>query len=355
MRFGAKKLTVPIIQGGMGIGVSLGRLAGAVAACGAMGVISAVNVGFREPDFEKDPHGANIRALHREIALAKELSGGNGMVAVNIMAAVTHYDELCQAAVSAGADAIISGAGLPLSLPEHTRGTNTLCAPIVSSGRAARLLMSRYQKKYGILPDFFVLEGHMAGGHLGFSEEEILSETAKSNEEILREVLAEIQAAGVSIPVFSAGGVFSGADLARLMQLGASGVQIGTRFIATEECEAHPVFKDTILKAQKEDIRIIKSPVGMPARAVYTPLLKRLESGETLPAKRCVNCLTGCKRGRAIPYCISQALIKAVTGDLSEGLFFTGSNAWRIDRICTVKELIGEIMNEYQEWMEKSE
>lgn len=345
MKLGNKILEVPILQGGMGVGVSLSGLAGNVAKCGAMGVISSVNAGYREDDFMTNTMEANLRALRNEIKRAKEIAGGNGLVAVNIMTAVTYYEETCKCAVEAGADAIISGAGLPMSLPEFTKGTDTLCAPIVSGGRAAKLLMKHYKKRYDCMPDFLVIEGHKAGGHLGFSVEELTEGTAKSNEEILQEVLAE---AG-DIPVFVAGGVYDGKDMARLMGMGAAGVQIATRFIATDECDASDVFKQAIVNAKAEDIRIIKSPVGMPARAIYSPLLQRLDQGEKFRALRCNNCLTACKKNDEIPYCISRALIEAVKGNREDGLFFTGSNGEKVDRIMPVAELIDEIMKEYEE------
>lgn len=352
MKIKDKELAIPIIQGGMGVGVSLAKLAGNVAKCGGMGVISSVNAGFREKDFMTNPLSANLTALTKAIKEAKEIANGNGLVAVNIMCAVTHYEETVQCVIEAGADAIISGAGLPLKLPELTKGTSTLCAPIVSSGKAAMLLCKSYKKKYNLLPDFFVLEGHMAGGHLGFSKEELADNTAKSNDEILAEVLEAIKEyedeANVKIPVFVAGGVFDGKDMAHFMKLNASGVQIGTRFIATNECDAGDVFKKVIVDSKKEDIILINSPVGMPARAVNSPLLKKLASGENFPPLRCNNCLTHCKKGDKTPYCISRALIEAVEGNYEEGLFFCGSNAWRVNEIVSVEELMNTIVSEWR-------
>lgn len=338
-----KVLEVPIIQGGMGIGVSLSGLAGSVAKCGAMGTISSVNAGYREDDFLTNPVEANLRVLEREIKRAKSMSDGKGLVAVNIMTAVSNYGATCKCAVEAGADAIISGAGLPLSLPEYTKGTGTLCAPIVSSKRAAGLLMRHYKKHYDVYPDFFVIEGFRAGGHLGFSKDELKNGTAKSNREILREVKETAE----DIPVFVAGGVFDGNDMAKLMGLGAAGVQMATRFIATYECDADVRFKQAIVDAKREDILIIDSPVGMPARAINSPLIKNLAAGQKFLAKKCNNCLTACKKNADIPYCISRALIEAVKGNWDEGLFFTGSNADRVDRIMSVRELISEIMKDY--------
>lgn len=351
MQIKNKLLDIPIIQGGMGVGVSLSSLAGAVAACGACGVISSVNAGYAEGDFEINPLKANLRALEMHIRKAKKMaadSGGNGLVAVNIMTAVSNYDKTCKAAVEAGADIIISGAGLPLNLPQFTRGTDTLTAPIVSSGRAAKIIMKSYKKHYDVYPDMFVIEGSMAGGHLGFTAEDIAEHTAQSNDEILKDVLAVIEEAHADIPVFVAGGVFDGRDMAHYMCEGASGVQIATRFIATDECDASDVFKKKIVNARKEDIRIIKSPVGMPARAIDSPLLKKLAAGERFPARKCNGCLTTCKKDLSIPYCISRALIAAVKGDMDNGLFFAGSNAYRVDRIMSVRELINEIVTEYR-------
>lgn len=288
MILGGKKLEFPLIQGGMGIGVSLGRLAGHVAACGGLGVISSVNAGYREPDFQKNTKEANLRALEREIKYAKEIAQGRGLVGVNIMTAVTGYEETVRCAAKAGADVILSGAGLPLELPKFLEGSDTLCAPIVSGGRAAKLLIRQYERRYHRRPDLFVLEGHKAGGHLGFSAEDLNHHTCRENEELLKEVLE----AAEGIPVFVAGGVYDGRDMARFVKQGAAGVQIGTRFIATEECDASDAFKKAIIDCSEEDISIVVSPVGMPARAIFSPMLKRLKAGERFPAKFCSNCLT---------------------------------------------------------------
>lgn len=351
MQIKNKVLDVPVIQGGMGVGVSLSSLAGAVAASGACGVISSVNAGYAEKDFEINPLKANLRALDYHIKKAKQTvkeSGKNGLVAVNIMTAVSHYEESCKTAVLAGADIIISGAGLPLNLPQFTKGTDTLAAPIVSSGRAAKIIMKTYKKHFDVYPDMFIIEGCMAGGHLGFSSDDITNGKAQSNDEILSDVLRVTAEEGVRIPVFVAGGVFDGSDMAHYIKKGAAGVQIATRFIATNECDAADTFKQTVVNAKKEDIRIIKSPVGMPARAINSPLLERLGAGERFAARKCNGCLTACKKDDSIPYCISRALIAAVKGDWDNGLFFAGSNVDRVDRIMSVQELIDEIMAEYR-------
>ena len=229
MQIKDKVLDVPVIQGGMGVGVSLSSLAGAVAANGACGVISSVNAGYDEQDFKSSPLKANLRALDYHIKRAKQIAAEStkkGLVAVNIMTAVSHYEESCKTAVSAGADIIISGAGLPLNLPQFTKGTDTLAAPIVSSGRAARIIMKTYKKHYDVYPDMFIIEGSMAGGHLGFGADDITQGKTQSNDEILSDVLAVIEESGAVIPVFVAGGVFDGKDMAHYVNKGAAGVQM---------------------------------------------------------------------------------------------------------------------------------
>lgn len=346
-----KLLKHGIIQGGMGVGVSLSELAGNVAKEGCMGVISSVNIGYKEKDFLSNPFEANMRALKYHIQKAKEISKGNGLVAVNIMVAVSHYAETVKCAIESGADAIISGAGLPLNLPEYVKGTKALYAPIVSSKKAAELLCKRFSKKYDSIPDFMVIEGYKAGGHLGFSNKDLEGKTCQDNLTILSEVLEAIRPYEEKfkrkINIFLGGGIFTGKDMANAVKNGASGVQIGTRFIATEECDASDTFKKVIVDAKESDIKIIKSPVGMPARAVFTPLLQSLEKGKTFFAKKCNNCLKACPKGDKIPYCISRALIEAVKGNREEGLFFCGENASRVSEIVTVKELINEILTDY--------
>ena len=342
----------PLIQGGMGVGISMGRLAGSVAACDAMGVISTVNAGYREADFEKNPVEANIRALQKEIQKALTIAKGRGMVAVNAMVEVTHYEETVRAAIKAGAAAVISGAGLPLRLPEFTKGTKTAAAPIVSSPKAATLIMKTWDRHYEVTPDFIVIEGKKAGGHLGFSREELLQDTAASLKEILtgvkKAVLPFEKKYKRKIPIFTAGGVFVGQDMAEMIKAGADGVQIGTRFIATEECDASEAFKEVILSAREEDVRIIESPVGMPARAIDTGLLKKTEKSYHLFAKKCNDCLKHCKKGTETCYCISRALIEAVKGNTEDGLFFCGANVGRVQTILPVKTWIDEIIGEWR-------
>ena len=345
IQIGAKKLSLPVIQGGMGVGVSLSGLAGAVAACGGMGCISAAHPGYREADFRQDPKGANLRALKQEIGRAKELSRGLGMVAVNLMVAMRQCAELARAAVEAGADAIISGAGLPLELPSFTKGSKTAIAPMVSSGRAAKLILKTWDKRYQTTADFVVIEGCGAGGHLGFKEEELQAGSAQSLEEILPQVLEELapyeEKYGRKIPVFVAGGGLTGKDMVRFRTMGASGVQIATRLIATHECDASQGFKDAILKARSEDVHIIHSPVGMPGRAVASPLIQRVEAGERIAPEWCAGCIKTCDPSTT-RYCITNALIQGVKGDWENGLFFCGSGVDRVTEMTTVAQALEE-------------
>ena len=347
-----RALTVPILQGGMGVGVSLGGLAGAVAACGGMGCISTADTGYREPDFEKDPVSANRRALAEEIAKAKKIAGGAGIVAINAMVATQNYADAVKTAVEAGVDAIVSGAGLPLELPGLVGKADVALAPIVSSGRAAKLILRRWAKAFGRTADFVVIEGCKAGGHLGFAEEDLLAGKCQTLDEILPEVLAEVkpfeEQFGRAIPVFVAGGVYTGEDMAHYMKQGAAGVQIATRFIPTYECDASQAYKDVLLNASAEDVRIIHSPVGMPGRALNTPLVQKLSEGMRFPPKRCARCLKGCNPAQ-VPYCITHALIEAVKGNVEEGLFFCGANVGRLDKMRSVRALMDELMNEWRD------
>jgi nitronate monooxygenase len=334
---------LPIIQGGMGVGVSLSGLAGAVAAEGGVGIISSAQVGFREDDFATNAANANIRAFAKEIKKAREIANG-GIVGVNIMVATTNYADMVMTAVREKIDIIISGAGLPKNLPELVKGSDVKIAPIVSSKRAAETIIKLWQKKYNRLPDLVVVEGPEAGGHLGFSKEDLVSGKAQDVYEITREVKSVVG----DIPVISAGGIFSGADIKKALDSGASGVQMATRFVATEECDANPKFKEMYLNAKEGDIELVKSPVGLPGRAIRNPLTKLLSENDKLPILTCSRCINGCNPSVA-PYCITDALIKAVQGDTEKGLFFVGSSAYRLDKIITVKELIREIEKEYDE------
>lgn len=353
---GAKTLPLPILQGGMGIGVSLDGLAGAVARCGGMGTISSALCGFREPDFARDPRDANLRALERQVCRAKERAKGVGLVAVNIMVATAQYADSVRTALRAGADAIVCGAGLPKDLPslaDQVPESTAALAPIVSSGRAASVLCRLWERQ-GRLPDFMVLEGPLAGGHLGFSPEEARAAQAgkpRPMAQLLEEVLTALrpfeERIGHKIPVFVAGGVKNGHEMADYMKQGAAGAQFATRFIATQECDASDAYKQALLTAKQEDITIVQSSVGMPGRALRSPLIQRVEAGVQPKPDKCIRCLAVCDPAKA-PYCISRALVNAVEGDWENGLFFCGANGGQVRAVTTVQEEVEQIMQEWR-------
>lgn len=351
IKIGDKTLDIPIIQGGMGVGISLGNLAGNVALNGGMGVISTAHPGYRAPDFNTNTLEANLRELKNEIQKAKDIAKGKGMVAINAMVAIKDYAAMVEQAIKAGVDAIISGAGLPMNLPKYVENTKVKIAPIVSSSKAAKLILKTWDRKFNKIPDFIVIEGSEAGGHLGFHKEEVLNHSTQSLSEILHEVLETIkpfvEKYQQEIPVFVAGGIFDGKDIRKYVDQGASGVQMATRFIATHECDADIKYKEMFVNAKAEDIEIVKSPVGMPGRAIRTPLTATLALDKTIPVTKCYNCLIPCDP-KTTPYCISKALIEAAKGNIEDGLVFSGSNGYRIDKIVSVKELITELMEEYQ-------
>lgn len=346
LQLGNKSAKLPIIQGGMGVGVSLSSLAGAVAGEGGVGIISTAQIGYDEEGFDQDQNACNLRAIERHIKRAKEIAGeGGGLVGVNIMVALKHFAEHVKAAVKAGADVIISGAGLPVRLPELVEGSDTKIAPVVSSQKATEVILKMWDRKYHRTADFLVIEGPKAGGHLGFSNEELAGIEHLDYDQEIRDIISYKkqyeEKYDTTIPVIVAGGVFSKEDAAHALELGADGIQVATRFVATEECDASAEYKQAYLDAKKEDIRIIKSPVGMPGRALNNAFLKKVDQGK-IPIGKCYNCLAKCKPAE-IPYCITKALVDAVNGKIEDGLIFCGSNAYRLDHISTVHEVMEDL------------
>ena len=339
---------LPIIQGGMGVGISMSKLAAAVANEGGIGVLSAAMPGIHESDIAKNSDAANIRVLRNEIRKAKEMT--KGVLGVNVMVALTNFGQMVQTAIAENIDIVFSGAGLPLDLPSfRPPGSNTKLVPIVSSGRAAMLLCKKWQSRYQLLPDAFVVEGPKAGGHLGFKPQQI-DDPAFALEKITQEVIEAVKPfeneTGQRIPVIAAGGIYDGGDIDRFMKLGAAGVQMGTRFVATDECDADNGFKQAIITARKEDVVIIESPVGMPGRAVRNPFLDRVKATHVNGFKCPYHCIKSCKREKS-RYCIALALGNAKKGKFNYGFAFAGSNAWRVDRITSVKTLMQSLVAEY--------
>ena len=360
----------PVIQGGMGVGVSLSSLAGAVAKAGGIGIISTAQIGFKDQDFGKNPMAANLRAIHSELKKARE-KAPQGILGFNIMVATKEYASYVKEAVKAGADVIISGAGLPIDMPkfvaeaENENGGSekkerrTMIAPIVSSVKSALVICRMWDRKYHTAPDFVVVEGPCAGGHLGFSREQLTELGADTDHvaETFDEPAYDKEVRGIiemvkgfaekykkHIPVITAGGIFDHKDVLHQFALGAEGVQAATRFVTTEECDADIAYKEAYINAKEEDIVIVKSPVGMPGRAIKNKFLERVSQGP-LKVERCFQCLELCNPATT-PYCITKALINAAEGRIDEALLFCGSNAYRCEKIETVPEVMAALCGE---------
>lgn len=350
LKIGKKYTKLPLIQGGMGIGISLGGLAGAVAAEGGAGVISAAQIGFREPDFDEEPFTANLRAIHKEVEKARALSK-EGVIGMNIMTAMNGYESYVREAVKAGVDFIVSGAGLPVDLPAYAEGSDTAIAPIVSTEKSASVILKYWDKKYKKIPDLLIVEGPKAGGHLGFTKEQLEFFTENKYKEeigaILRLVKTYEEKYGEKIPVILAGGIDSREKAEEAFSIGADGIQVATRFVTTKECDAASEYKEAYVKAKKEDICIVNSPVGMPGRAIHNAFLEKVERGEKKLCK-CHKCLHRCNPGE-IPYCITDALIQAAEGNAEDALIFCGANAWKISEIQTVSQVVRELFPDFPE------
>lgn len=348
IKIGNKESKYPIIQGGMGVGVSLHNLAGNVSKEGGIGVISTADIGYKEEDFAKDPMKANIRAIGKEIKKAREIAGEDKIIGVNIMVALKNYSEIVKECVRQKIDLIISGAGIPKDLPEYIKNSNTKIAPIVSSFRCCKLIVEHWLKKYNYAPDMIVIEGPEAGGHLGFKKEELNENTKPKLEDITTEVVEYIKEVEKEnkkdIPVVVAGGIWDANDIKRFLKLGANGVQMATRFVATNECDASIEFKNAYINAKSEDIKIINSPVGMPGRAINNEFIKKVEN-EKSKIERCYNCIKTCNVANT-PYCITKALINSVKGEIDKGLIFCGSNVDKIKKIVSVHDLMQELVCE---------
>lgn len=353
LKIGKLTAEIPVIQGGMGVGISLSGLASAVANEGGIGVIAAVGLGMSGANLQGNMSEKNSKALRQEIKTAR--SKTDGLIGVNIMMALSDYDSLFEVSVEEKVDVILMGAGLPLKLPsrivEQGLGNiHTNFIPIVSSGRATKIIFQHWAKKYQHIPDAVVVEGPLAGGHLGFKAAELYTES-NTLESLLPEVLAavapfEIQF-GKKIPVIVAGGIYSGADIHRFIRLGADGVQMATRFVATHECDANIRFKEMYVNCQKDDLRIIESPVGLPGRAINNDFLESVSAGNKKPFKCPWKCLRTCEYTK-VPYCIANALISARQGRFGSGFAFAGANAYKVNEIISVKELVNALKREYK-------
>ena len=351
---GDLEIKIPIIQGGMGVKISRASLASAVANCGGAGTIASVGLGYNREATKADLVKASREGLQKEIRQAKQLT--KGVVGVNVMVVLSNYEDLAYTAAKEKTDFIVSGAGLPLRLPEFTEGTSTKLIPIVSSARAANIIIRTWRKRYNRLPDAIVVEGPLAGGHLGFKFEDLEPHKENMLENIVVDVLRvakEYEGPGINIPVIAAGGIFYGKDVAKFLKLGAKGVQIATRFVATFECQVADEFKKLYLAAREEDVVIIMSPVGMPGRAIRTKFVDRVMHGEKIPIQCNYQCLRTCNP-KTVPYCIAEALFNAASGNLDNAVVFAGSNVPRVKKIVSVKELMNDIVSEAVVELEKA-
>lgn len=345
---GNLKAKLPIIQGGMGVGISLSGLASAVANQGGVGVIATAGIGMQDYGFTRDFEQSNINALIEQIRKARSMS--TGIIGVNIMVALSNFSDMVKTAINEKIDVIFSGAGLPLSLPGFLKGSKkTMLVPIVSSGKAARIIAQKWINDYDYVPDAFVVEGPMAGGHLGFKPDQI-DNPEYALEKLIPDVIKEARVigerSGRAIPVIAAGGIYTGEDIYKIMQLGADGVQMGTRFVPTVECDASEAFKKCYIDAKREDIGIIKSPVGLPGRAIINEFLRSSMAGNKTPYSCPYHCITTCAYKES-PYCIALALLNAKKGNFKHGFAFAGQNAYRTESIVSVKELIDMLKSEF--------
>lgn len=343
LKIGNLTARIPIIQGGMGIGVSLSSLAGAVAKEGGIGVLSAAQIGYQEPDFKENPEKANLRAIGKHIKRARKIADG-GILGINIMAVTRNYAAYVKAAIANGIDLIITGAGLPTELPAIAKGSSAKLVPIVSPSKSARVILKLWDKKHHTAPDALIIEGPKAGGHLGFKYKDLMDPMINDkHEEDVKEILCMVkpyeEKYEKEIPVIVAGGISGREEMQHYMDMGVSGIQIATPFVVTEECDASQAYKDTYLNCKQEDIMIVESPVGMPGRAIRNKFMNLVKEKGRIAPKQCYRCMERCNPKETI-YCISQGLINAVEGKIDDALLFCGADAWKYNEMSTVKEVI---------------
>ena len=354
-KIGKYTIEKPIVQGGMGVGISWDKLAGNVSLEGGLGVVSSVGTGYYQ---DKEFSHKNIQnkpqsetnfysrdALFEIIKNTRKICG-DAPVACNVLYASNDYGRIVEDACEAGADIIITGAGLPTNMPQFTENyPDVALIPIVSSARALKLICKKW-KKYNKLPDAVIVEGPLSGGHQGFTYEQCEQEEYQL-ENIIVPVIEEAKNWG-NVPVIAAGGIWDKKDIEKFLDLGCAGVQMATRFIGTHECDANSELKNVLLNAKEEDIELFKSPVGLPARGVRTNLQDAIEN-KTAPKVACIsNCVAPCKQGveaKAVGYCIADRLSAAYLGDTETGLFFTGTNGYKLDKLISVKELMDKLTN----------
>ena len=354
LRIGSLRVKVPIIQGGMGVCVSLSGLASAVANEGGIGVISGVGIGMTEPDYRKNLREANKRALKEEIRKARLKT--NGILGVNLMLAASDFEDLLEVALKARINVVFIGAGLPIKKPSNIKNsllefTNTKFIPKVSSARAAKLIFKYWSEKYNRTPDAIVVEGPLSGGHQGFSKAD-LNNPEISLSTIIKDTVNEIdffeQKYGIEIPVIAAGGIYTGKNIFDIMSAGAKGVKMGTRFVTTNECDASIEYKQNYLSCVANDLTIIDSPVGLPGRVITNDFVQEIQAGKQKPINCPWKCLRTCDY-KKVQFCIAEALFNAATGNFKNGFSFAGTQAYLAEKIISVKETISQLKNEYSQ------
>lgn len=343
LKIGNLEISPPIVQGGMGVRISKANLASAVANTGCAGIIASAGLGDFENSLKSEFETINAEALRLEIRKARSLT--SGIIGVNIMVALTDCNSLVKAAVAEDADLIISGAGLPLTLPKYLNGKDIKLVPVVSSARTFQVICKRWKNRFNKLPDAVIVEGARAGGHLGYSHNDIANNTNPALEQIIKEVIKAAEYFAPGIPVIAAGGIFDGNDIAHFLRLGASGVQMATRFVCTDECDAHDNFKQAYLDAKAEDITIIKSPIGLPGRVINNSFVEKIKQDQTMPFRCNYKCIKTCDPKKA-PYCIAKVLSNAAQGKLDESFTFAGLNAYRCNEIISAKALVEKLSEE---------
>lgn len=347
-KLGNLEIKLPIVQGGMGVGVSLSGLASAVANEGGIGVIGSVGIGLQEPDYKKNVEAVNKIALKKEIARTRAKT--DGVIGVNIMMALTDFDNLLKVSIEEGADVVFIGAGLFLNMPSKLEKYNTKIVPKVSSARAAKIIFQHWDEKYNRVPDGIAVEGYMCGGHIGFKKEDLVNNTAPPLIEITSKVVETVdfyqQKYGIEIPVIAGGGIYTGNEMFRIMQTGVKAVKMGTRFVTTNECDVSEEFKQNYISCSAEDIVLIDSPLGLPGRVITNDFVKEILQGKQKPVNCQWKCIKTCDY-KTVPFCIAEALLNAAKGDFTNGFSFAGSNAYRATKIISVKETIEQIKKEY--------
>jgi len=345
-RIGRHEARFPLIQGGMGVRISGGNLAGHVAKCGGVGLVAAAGIAMNSVFYNgKNFFQADLEAFREELRKAYAIAP-DGIIGVNVMVALSDFGPLVKAAIEGGAKVIVCGAGLPLSLPELTaHAPDVALVPIASSVRAAQLIARTWEKRYHRLPDAVVVEDpDTAGGHLGEKLENIGTgdydhyATIRAVKQFFRD---EYQ---VDIPVIAAGGIWDRKDLEHALAEGADGVQMASRFVCTEECDADLAFKKAYLNCKKEDIGLLMSPAGLPGRAILTNFdnIRQYDLDQHTVCR--MNCLKKCSyKESGERFCIVSALDRAQRGDVESGLVFCGTNAWKADHIGTVQEVFDEL------------